>query len=103
MSHPVRSARDVLGLTPEQELVAARIALRMLGGAHGQSPAILLEAIGSVLASILEKGELYASDFDEAQRYWDILVCGWVRDRALEIRLERLAREAEAGDRIGTA
>ena len=98
-----QSARAVLDLTPEQELVAARIALKMLGGAHGQSPAILLEAVASVLTAILEKGEMYATDFDEAKRYWDILVCGWVRDRALEIRLERLAREAEAGDRIGTA
>jgi hypothetical protein len=103
MSQPVQSARDVLGLTPEQELVATRIALKTLGGAHGQSPAILLEAIASVLASILEKGEMYATDFDEAQHYWDALVVTWVRNRALEIRFERLTREAEASELVGTA
>ena len=97
------SARAVVSLTPEQEVVAARIALKMLGGAHGQSPAILLEAVASVLTAILEKGEMYAANFPEAQHYWQCLVVNWVRDRALEIRLERLAREAEAGDRVGTA
>jgi hypothetical protein len=90
-------------LTQEQELIATRIALKMLGGSHGQAPGVLLEAIASALASILETSETHATDFDEAQRYWDVLVCGWVRDRALEIRLERIAREAEANDHIGTA
>ena len=75
----------------------------MLGGSHGQSPAILLEAIASVWPRIPGKGEMYAADFDEARDYWECLVVGWARDRALEIRLERLAREAEASDRIGTA
>ena len=90
-------------LSPQQEIIAARIALETLGGSQGQAPGVLLEAIASVLATILKTGEMHATDFAEAEHYWQCLVVGWVRDRALEIRLERLAREAEAGDRIGTA
>lgn len=103
MNQPTPKARDFLALTPQQELAAARVALRMLGAAYNQPPAILLEAVAYVLATILERGEPHATDFQEAAAVWDVVVCRWCRDRALEVRLEILTQEAEAGDRVGTA